>query len=426
MTLISAYVDQADLGNGLLQNTIAMKPIAYFANGAYRAMDQSWTDSGDSARQQIVTAAPLMVSAGNDGLRRFYPTRDLNKYLELGAPYVQVAGVWTQVSLGTPTRTGKTLFWQTANADFTVQMGGHFCDLDIELKNSYVPQNSRVAFPIGIQGLTRNGTAILDGGNVVANLRPFVMYDAANPDDRRAITHAFTTLNGQPYLLLTLPSLTGMTRPVIDPTLSLQPDGTTGLDTSIIQGSPNSNRNTLDLNIGERFGASILMRALIKFDLSTLPSSALISSTTLSLYANFDGSNNSRDLRVYRQKKAWTETGATWNKYDGTNNWTTAGGFDSADCEQTDIGSRTFSASETINQFKDWSLTPTTKAGLDLGNGWLMKADTESDDEYQFADSENATAANRPKFVVVYTLPSSGRSFFVAPFQAPFASGVFG
>lgn len=426
MALISAYVDQADLGNGLLQNTINMKPVAYLQGGSYRAMDQSWTDSGDSTRPHIVTAAPLMVSAGNDGMRRFHPTRDLGKYIELGAPYVQVGGVWTQVNLGTPTRTGKTLLWQTANADFTVNFGGHFCDLDIELKGGYVPQNSRVAFPVGISGLTRSGTAILDGSNVVANLRPFQMYDAANPDDRRDITHQFTTLNGNPYLLLTLPSLTGMTRPVIDPTLSLQPDATAGIDTSIIAGSPNSNRNTLELNIGERFGASILMRTLIKFDLSALPSAATISSATLSLYANFDGSNNSRDFRVYRQKKAWTEARATWNKYDGTNNWTTAGGFDGADCEQTDIGFRTLSASETINVFKDFALTPTTKAGLDLGNGWLVKADTESDDEYQFVDSDSATAANRPKLVVVYTLPSSGRSFFVAPFQAPLASGVFG
>jgi hypothetical protein len=68
-------------------------------------------------------------------------------------------------------------------------------------------------------------------------------------------------------------------------------------------------------------------------------------------------------------------------------------------------------------------LTPTTKSGLDLGNGWLVKADVESDDAYSFDSSDHATALNRPKLVVVYSL-SSGRSFFVAPFTSPF-SGAF-
>ena len=422
MTLISAYVDQADLGNGLLQNTIAMKPIAYFANGTYRAMNQSWIDSGDSVRQHIVTAAPLMVSAGNDGLRRFHPTRELSKYLELGAPYVQVGGVWTQVNLGTPTRTGKTLFWQTANADFTVNFGGHFCDLDIELKNGYIPQNNRVAFPVGISGLTRSGTAILDGSNVVANLRPFQMYDAANPDDRRDITHTFTTLNGQPYLLLTLPSLTGMARPVIDPTLSLQPNATAGLDTflSSLAATTNTSGQT-NIYVGEDITGTEIYRSLIKFDLSTVPASASVSSAILSLYASVDFSSTASTFRVYRQKRAWVEAQATWNIYATGNSWQTAGGFGANDCEQTDIGSLAFSATETLNVFKDFNLTPTSISALDLGNGWMIKSDMESNDAYGFASSDNATAANRPRLQIIYSLPSvSGRSLFNNVFSSPF------
>ena len=147
-------------------------------------------------------------------------------------------------------------------------------------------------------------------------------------------------------------------------------------------------------------------RALIRFDLSSLPADALISSATLSLYAVLDASDNARTCRVYRQLRAWTEAGATHNTYNGVDNWQTAGGFGAADCEQTDIGSRAFTATETLNEFKDFSLTPITKAALDNGSGWLVKMDTETDDNYSVASSDNATAAARPKLVIVYSLPS--------------------
>lgn len=442
MALISAYVDQVDLGSGLLQNTINMKPVAYLANGAYRAMNPSWTDSGDSARQQIVTAAPLMVSAGNDGLRRFHPTRQIDKYIELGAPYVQVGGVWTQVNLGTPTRTGKTLTWQTANADFTVQMGGHFCDLDIELKNGYVPQNSRVAFPVGISGLTRSGTAILDGGNVVANLRPFQMYDAANPLDRRDITHTFTALNGQPYLLLTLPSLTGMSRPVIDPTLSLQPDATTGIDTLIYASALTANYGAhVTLETGD--DGNTKLRAMLSFDLSSIPASANLSSSTLTLYCVSEAATNDYTVDVNRALTQWYEgakdgtapnagqDGSTWNLRNANGSIAWAGGVGGAagsDWTTTPTASTSITAPSTAFT---WNVNADCAAfisGSAANYGWWLHNQSYAtfNSSKRFASSDNATAANRPKLVVAYTLPSLGRSFFVAPFQAPFASGVFG
>lgn len=416
MALLTEHVEQDDLGQGRRRNTIHLKPIAYRENGSLRAMVQAWED-GDAARPHMVTRAPLMVSSGNDGMRRFHPTREESKYLEIGAPFVQVAGNWTQVNLGQPTRANKRLTWQTANADFMVDFGGHFCKLEIELKGGYVPQNSRVAFPVGISGLTRQGVNILDGGNVVANLRPFICYDAAAPEDIRPIAHQFTNLAGQPYLLLTLPSLAGMTRPVIDPTLSLQPDATDGLDTYIRSGVTTANHGAdTDVRVGESTAAVDIYRGLFKFDLSTLPSAAVISAATFSLFAVTDRSANDRTYRVFRQKRAWVEAQATWDEYSTGNAWQTAGGFGANDCEQTDIGNRIFVAAETVNQFKDISLTPVTKTALDLGNGWLVKADTESSDAYHFSSSDNATALNRPKLVIDYTEPA-GVTLFMASYR---------
>lgn len=195
-------------------------------------------------------------------------------------------------------------------------------------------------------------------------------------------------------------------------TLTLQPDGTAGVDTSITSGAPTTNNGTATtLNLGDRNDQVNARRVLIKFDLSTLPSDATITSAVLSLFCITDFSSNARTYRVYRLKRAWVESQATWNIYSTGNNWSTAGGFHVDDCEQTDIGSRAFSATETLNQFKDFALTPTTKADLDLGNGWLIKADTETDDGYNFDSSDGATAGQRPKLVIEYTEAGAADDF---------------
>lgn len=205
-------------------------------------------------------------------------------------------------------------------------------------------------------------------------------------------------------------------------TITLQPNAAAGVDVYIRNGIyAGNNFGVANLLIGETNADTTTARVLIKFDLSSLPSDATIISATLSLYATSDLSDNARTFRVYRQKRAWVEgtqdnavntTGASWNEYSPGNSWQTAGGFGANDCEQTDIGSRAFTATETLSQFKDFTLTPTTKSALDLGNGWLVKADTEANDAYGFPSSDNATAANRPKLVIVYKVlsPVAGTS----------------
>lgn len=421
MILASPYVEHEGVAGGSYRNIIHMRPIAVRENGSLLRMSQDFAD-GDANFPQIVNRAPLRVRTANDGMRRFLPIPgDDTRYMEMGQPFVQVGGVWTQVSLGTPSRQGHTLTWNLPSAIFRARHGGHFFDFDIELKNGFVPENSRIAFPVGLTGLTRSGLSIQRNGVTVARLRPFQMIDAANPlAAPRPIGHAFTTRNGQPFLVLTLPSLAGMVRPTIDPTLELQPDATAGLDAGITLRDQNSNFGTSDaFSIGELdITAEGPDRVLIKFDLSSIPVSATIDSATLSLYALLDVSSNARTARWFRQKRAWVEAQATWNIYSTGNSWSTAGGFHADDCEQTDIGSRAFTATETLNEFKDWSLTASAVQGWTSGsfanNGLLGKMDTESNDAYQFALSDNATAANRPKLTVVYT-EASGLAYMRAP-----------
>ena len=74
------------------------------------------------------------------------------------------------------------------------------------------------------------------------------------------------------------------------------------------------------------------------------------------------------------------------------------------------IGTYNQSASETLNVGKDISLDVTKIQemirGLFTNNGFVLRVATENNDAYQWASSDHATAAYRPKLVIEYTLPS--------------------
>ncbi len=176
------------------------------------------------------------------------------------------------------------------------------------------------------------------------------------------------------------------------------------------------------LGVGEANDAAQLFRGLIKFDLSDIPSNATITSATLSLYLDSEKSSNTRSIYAYRLLKDWDEASVTWAKYDTSNSWTTAGGFDAADCEQTDIGSVSLSATE-ADGWKDITLTAakvTEWVNSTLANyGLLLKVDTESSDQYRFHSSDYVTDTTlRPKLTLTYTTPAlsdTGKVNFAMP-----------
>jgi len=193
-------------------------------------------------------------------------------------------------------------------------------------------------------------------------------------------------------------------------TLTLQPDGTAGVDTEIRSDTATGNYGTANIvHIGEYNSGISVRRTLIKFDLSSLAANVLVTSATLKLYCLSDFANNASIVRAYRLLRAWVETQATWNIYSTGNNWATAGGFGAADCEQTDIGSISLSASEATPAFKEITLTPSGVQGWIAGtlanNGLLLKPDTETDNLYQYASSDHLTANIRPILEVRYRVP---------------------
>lgn len=150
-------------------------------------------------------------------------------------------------------------------------------------------------------------------------------------------------------------------------------------------------------------------RSLIKWDLSSIPATATVSSATLSLWLRSDYSDNARTWRVFRVKRNWVEAEATWNVYSSGNSWGTAGCSNTTtDREASDIGSVSVGASETVTVQKDFSLTASAVqewiAGTTANYGLLIQADTEVNDLYVVNSNSFATSGERPKLVINYTI----------------------
>jgi len=183
-------------------------------------------------------------------------------------------------------------------------------------------------------------------------------------------------------------------------------------DTDISANNATTNYGSeINIRAGESDASTNNTRALIAFDLSTIPSYAIITSAKLNLYLYDDFASNIRIKRVYRLKRAWVEAQATWNIYSTGNNWSTAGAFGADDCEQTDIGSLQFTGVE-ADGWKEWELTPSAIQAMVTGawtnNGFLIKADTENNDMHHFYSRNYAVDTSlRPKLIITYSQPKS-------------------
>jgi hypothetical protein len=192
-------------------------------------------------------------------------------------------------------------------------------------------------------------------------------------------------------------------------TFIAQPNATNGCDSWIASNAATNNYGTHGgFHVGESNASISIRRGLVKFDLSGIPSNAVITSATLMLYKGESESSNTRTYKVFRLLRVWTEGGVTWNKYSGAD-WATPGGFGAADCEQTDIGSLSIAAGA-ANGPKNFSLTAASVQDMITGgaltnNGFLIKADTESADLLIFSSSDATVETQRPKLTIEYDLP---------------------
>jgi len=174
-------------------------------------------------------------------------------------------------------------------------------------------------------------------------------------------------------------------------------------DTWIYKYYADTNYGTETLTGANYYNTNQLMNTLIHFDTSDIPNGATFSQGDLILYACAYYGGKFYMNRMTRTN--WTEDGATWNKYDGTNAWTTAGGdFTTTNRAYIALASRgnwTTYASET------WSSAQLIQDCYDNQSKnvhLLISTEEVSYRDARFYSKEHATTASRPKLTVTYTV----------------------
>ena len=161
-------------------------------------------------------------------------------------------------------------------------------------------------------------------------------------------------------------------------------------------------------------GAGSDAHALIKFDLSSIPAGATISSAVLNLYLE-SLSSSTIQVSLYRVVRDWIEgtrsgtgtaDGATWNTYDSSSSWGTGGGdHDLAATALTTInGAPGWYSWDATALVTGWLTAPASNNGMLLavpsgGTGSGIAA------TFTSSDATGASAGHRPQLNVTYTGP---------------------
>lgn len=149
-------------------------------------------------------------------------------------------------------------------------------------------------------------------------------------------------------------------------------------------------------------GVDSYSRTLIEFDITGLPNALAMTNAVISLRMATNGiAAGGGTFTVYGLTRTnWTETGVTWNKYDGTTNWTTAGG----DYTATSSTSGAFTSADTNIQLSVEQLIYDAKAaGQSVLNIILVGPEIVGSSNYVALRSSGDSTANlRPALSVTY------------------------
>jgi hypothetical protein len=214
----------------------------------------------------------------------------------------------------------------------------------------------------------------------------------------------------------------GNIKTTLDPTATF--DRGTGLDDIYIEGAPSDNTNYQTgwqngyMYFGRNPARSLndysTSRPLIRFNnmigsgASKIPQRAVILDAELHVYQGLDKNYYTWPditLNIYGVYKNWTETGVTFQKYDGTNGWSTAGAENAADRDMTPDSTLTIKSTDP-NMWYTFNVTRTLQRivnGDTANNGWIITADNGGSSTLYFLSKEwPNNPQNFPYLVVQY------------------------
>lgn len=167
------------------------------------------------------------------------------------------------------------------------------------------------------------------------------------------------------------------------------------------------------LYLNARVTGAIRRYILLEFPLSDLPSGAIISAATLSLYYYQWGTNNpgGTACNVYKVRRSdWVEAEATWNSYKTGSNWGVAGCSDTLTDIDTSLNASTlFPANPPA--WIDWDVKTIVEDAVNNSAPFearLSLAGTANKLAYIRSKEYGVDTSLRPKLVIEYTVEYDG------------------
>ena len=198
-----------------------------------------------------------------------------------------------------------------------------------------------------------------------------------------------------------------------DPSYYITIEGASNISDSYLRNGGKSDSNyggNVNIRVGRGKNSNRISRGIIWFNLSYIPSDAIINSANLSLYfenvVSTDNTGN-RTHEVHRvlqsPNRDWTELGVTWNDYKSSTSWSTAGG----DFNATPTDTQNFNGSAEDTRIR-YDVTSDVQSFVRDGDnfGWIIKDQDETQDYWRinYASSEDAKSRKHPILEINYTI----------------------
>jgi len=187
---------------------------------------------------------------------------------------------------------------------------------------------------------------------------------------------------------------------VVAPTPTLIPGSTryeAAADTTLDQWYPAQNLGSLPL-VRVRYGD--VYAALLRFDLSAIPTGSTIQKAMLNVYVENRTNTGHLTGSVYAVKRAWSETEATWNQASSGVSWGSAGCNASTDRDTTAVAAYTFNADDAWFSVDITSLAQTWVNNPSANYGIIIKGSGSVSVAYELSSRDSGNTFSRPYLTI--------------------------
>lgn len=384
---------RGDLEQQIYQHEISMRPLLYEkkAGAGFRSIENRANTAGlfDGyyAFDELLTGGFIeRLQADRPVLKLMYGDASLDLSMENITEDVLGERSYS----GGSTRIVYPNAWN--NTDLHYVLGGHLVNKQIHLRSGHPRE-----FKFRLKGKFRPRLVgdHVELGKEFAIVQPYLTYTPSKFGESSPIGNNRFTLQLKWSMRKVKDGLSLIVRLpegdwsgwVLDPTITLQP-GATGIDANAVEEVAGTNYGD-STRIEMHHVGPWRIRGYIKFDLASIPRKSTLVSGTFSTWLSNDlGSPNIRHEKV---SASWGEKTLTWN------NMPAAADLVMPDDVRTGAPTIT-SITAQIAVWQDWFDSPATNYGFRM---------TTLANTFTFVkSSDHATAAQRPKLTIYYTVPA--------------------